>query len=226
MGERAEVPDLAPPRFEGVVGRRPRLVERTIFKAHLDHAVVGLMDPAHGPFVHRQWWWRSQASMRAKAKRFEPRGEGFVMVRHPPSANSRAYVLLGGAPTTEIGFRLPSLRWEHILAGRFQILALTCLTPIDENSTLATQIVWSEHPLFFLAGPVIRLAARRFLSQDRAMVDLQSEGLKRDPTLLWIDDADAQAKWYQALKKEWMASRREGRAFRNPLAPAELRWVS
>ena len=37
--------------------------------AHIDHAVVGLMDPAHGPYVHQQWWWRSGHSMHEKAKR-------------------------------------------------------------------------------------------------------------------------------------------------------------
>ena len=55
---------------------RPRLVERRVFEAHVDHAVVGLMDPAHGPFVHRQWWWRTRASAHAKAKAFRADGRG------------------------------------------------------------------------------------------------------------------------------------------------------
>jgi phenylpropionate dioxygenase-like ring-hydroxylating dioxygenase large terminal subunit len=25
----------------------------------MDHAVVGLMDPTHAPFVHQAWWARS-----------------------------------------------------------------------------------------------------------------------------------------------------------------------
>ncbi len=32
------------------------------------------------------------------------------------------------------------------------------------------------------------------------MVNLQNQGLKYDPPLLWIDDADRQAKWYQQLQ--------------------------
>jgi phenylpropionate dioxygenase-like ring-hydroxylating dioxygenase large terminal subunit len=215
-----------PPQFPGVVGGAPKLVDRQVFAAHIDHAVVGLMDPAHGPFVHRQWWWRSRRSMHEKAKRFEPGELGFVMVRHPPSSNSRAYALLGGAPTTEIGFRLPGLRWEHILVGRRQVLALTCLTPVSETRTRITQIVWSDHPIFAVAGPLVRIGARRFLRQDGDMVDLQNQGLKYDPPLLWIDDADRQAKWYQALKREWIASRDEGRAFVNPVEAATLKWVS
>ena len=54
-------PTEPPPVFEGVVGGAPKLVDRMDFDAHIDHAVVGLMDPAHGPYVHQQWWWRSKA---------------------------------------------------------------------------------------------------------------------------------------------------------------------
>ena len=219
-------PEGSPPAFPGVVGGGPKLVLRDTFDAHIDHAVIGLMDPAHGPFVHRQWWWRTAASLHAKAKRFEPSPEGFTMVRHPPSSNSRAYALLGGEPLTEITFRLPGFRWEHITVGRRQVLALTCLTPVDDTATAITQILWSDHPAFTLLRPLVALGARRFLDQDRAMVDLQKEGLRHDAALLWIDDADRQAKWYQALKREWRASRAEGRAFVNPVIATTLEWTS
>jgi phenylpropionate dioxygenase-like ring-hydroxylating dioxygenase large terminal subunit len=219
-------PDQPPPTFPGVVGGPPKLVDRMIFEAHIDHAVVGLMDPAHGPYVHQQWWWRSAKSQHEKAKRFEPREAGFSMVRHEPSKNSRAYAILGGEPLTEITFRLPALRWEHVTVGRRQVLSLTCLTPKTDTRTQVTQIVWSDHPAFLVLKPFIGAGARAFLRQDAAMVDLQNQGLKYDPTLLWIDDADRQAKWYQQLKREWAASRREGRAFSNPVEPATLRWRS
>ena len=29
----------------------------------VDHGIIGLMDPAHGPFVHQAWWWRKRASI-------------------------------------------------------------------------------------------------------------------------------------------------------------------
>jgi phenylpropionate dioxygenase-like ring-hydroxylating dioxygenase large terminal subunit len=219
-------PDHEPPRFPGVVGGAPKLVDRLVFDAHIDQAVVGLMDPAHGPYVHRQWWWRTAGSEHDKEKRFEPREAGFAMVRHAPSSNSRAYAILGGRPETEITFRLPGLRWEHVTVGRRQVLSLTCLTPIDEARTQVTQIAWSDHPAFTLLKPVIGGMARTFLRQDADMVSLQNRGLKGSPTLLWIDDADRQAKWYQALKREWAQSRREDRPFVNPVAPATLRWRS
>ena len=219
-------PDQPPPIFPGVVGGAPKLVDKMVFDVHIDHAVVGLMDPAHGPYVHQNWWWRSAASQHDKAKTFEAREAGFAMVRHPPSKNSYAYRVLGGAPATEIVFRLPGLRYEHIQVGPRQVLSLTCLTPEAENRTRITQIMWSDHPAFTLLRPFIASGARKFLRQDAAMVNLQNQGLAYDPTLLWIDDADKQAKWYQALKREWAASRREGRAFNNPVEGGVLRWRS
>jgi len=58
------------------------------------------------------------------------------------------------------------------------------------------------------------------------MVNLQNQGLRYDPSLMWIDDADRQAKWYQQLKREWTASRREDRPFVNPVEATTLRWRS
>ena len=223
---RATGPTEAPPTFEGVVGGGPKLVERMDFEAHIDHAVVGLMDPTHGPYVHQQWWWRSAKQQLVKAKAFEPREMGFAMVRHAPSKNSRAYRILGGAPATEIVFRLPGLRWEHITVGRRQVLALTCLTPVTSSLTRITQVIWSDHPAFLLLKPLIRAATRRFLQQDGNMVNIQNQGLRYDPPLIWIDDADRQAKWYQALKKAWAAARRDDKPFVNPIEPAILRWRS
>ncbi len=225
-GEAAGEPDAPPPTFPGVVGGKPKLVDRLVMDAHIDYAVVGLMDPTHGPYVHQNWWWRSAASQHEKQKAFEPRDAGFAMVRHAPSSNSYAYRALGGAPATEITFRLPGLRWEHIEVGRRQVLALTCLTPLDDARTRITQLIWSDHPAFTLLQPFIAAAARKFLRQDGAMVDLQKPGLALDPTLLWIDDADTQAKWYQALKREWAQSRAAGRPFQNPVKPTVLRWRS
>src|SRR5580698_9952944 len=74
---------------------------------NVDHGIIGLMDPAHGPFVHRAWWWRSAASIHEKTKMFEPivdpvddpgnagRNDGFRMSAHAPSSNSLPYKILG-----------------------------------------------------------------------------------------------------------------------------------
>ncbi len=47
--------------------------------SHIDHGIIGLMDPAHGPFVHQAWFWRSKKSIHEKSKQFEPIENGFRM---------------------------------------------------------------------------------------------------------------------------------------------------
>src|SRR5215475_15928432 len=59
--------------------------------SHIDHGIIGLMDPAHGPFVHQSWFWRGRHSMHDKQKRFEPIANGFRMSPHSPSSNSAPY---------------------------------------------------------------------------------------------------------------------------------------
>lgn len=223
--KRAGDPVLPPPDFDFVPGM-PQTIERMVFECHIDHAVVGLMDPAHGPYVHQQWWWRSRKGQLEKAKPFEPRPLGFAMARHAPSKNSRAYKILGGAPSTEITFRLPGLRWEHIQIGSRSVIGLTCLTPESDNRTKITQVFYWDVPLLSLIRPLARKAARDFLKQDGDMVNLQQLGLAHNPTLLWIDDADTQAKWYHQLKKAWITAREAGVDFENPIQPTTLRWRS
>jgi phenylpropionate dioxygenase-like ring-hydroxylating dioxygenase large terminal subunit len=62
---------------------------------NIDHGIIGLMDPAHGPFVHQSWWWRARRSIYEKEKIFEPIPNGFRIRAHSPSANSAASKLLG-----------------------------------------------------------------------------------------------------------------------------------
>lgn len=174
--------------------------------------------------MHQQWWWRTTASQHEKKKRFAPSQAGFTMVRHEPSKNSKAYAILGGEPLTEITFRLPGLRWEHVTVGKKQVLALSAMTPINANKTRMNQIMWSDHWAFTALYPIIRIAARAFLRQDGFIVGVQSQGLQSNPPLMWVGDADQQARWYQQCKREWQASRAEGRAFVNPVKDTVLRW--
>lgn len=218
-------PDTAPPHFP-FANRKAALDDRLILNCHVDHAVIGLMDPAHGPYVHRQWWWRSEKSMHEKQKDFVPKDIGFSMVRHTPSANSRAYKILGGQPSTEIAFQLPGIRTEDIRVGKKTLLSFTAVTPLDKNRTEIRQIFFTDFGIFKVLSPLIGHFARTFLRQDARMVDLQQMGLAYDPTLLLIEDADTQAKWYQALKKEWAASRKENRVFKNPVKARTLKWRS
>jgi phenylpropionate dioxygenase-like ring-hydroxylating dioxygenase large terminal subunit len=212
------IPDIGAPRYA--------MVETVRFPGSIDHAVVGLMDPAHGPFVHQSWWWRSRRSIHEKAKEFVPSPWGFTMTRHAPSANSRAYRLLGGAPETEIAFRLPGIRIEHIRAGKHVLCNLTAVTPVEDGATEINHVIYWTMPWLDPLRPLLRPFVRKFLHQDRDIVALQQRGLRHAPPLLLINDADTQAKWYYRLKQEYARACDEGRDFVNPIKPRTLRWRS
>ncbi len=222
----AEEPVTTPPEMPGIGDTPPRLRESMTFSCDVDHAVIGLMDPAHGPFVHRAWWWRSESSIHEKEKAFGPTHLGFAMRDHKPSSNSFLYRLLGGEVRTEITFQLPSVRIENIKAGKHHIVGLTTVTPITESQTEVTQTFYWTLPWVSLAKPLLRSFALTFLRQDRDAVDQQQVGLAFNPRLMLIDDADMQAKWYHRLKKEWVDCRAEKRPFTNPVTETKLRWRS
>ena len=204
----------------------PRLAETMRFAAAIDDAVVGLMDPAHGPFVHDAWWWRRRRSAHEKEKAFAPSPWGFTMTRHTPSANSRAYRLLGGAPETEISFRLPSVRVEEIRAGRYRVANLTALTPLDDETTMVNHSIYWNAPWLSALKPLLRPYVRAFLRQDADIMRRQRQGLRFAPSLALIDDADTQARWYYRLKAEYRRARAEGSDFANPVTARTLRWRS
>lgn len=198
---------------------------------NVDHGIIGLMDPAHGPFVHQSWWWRSRKSIHEKEKHFEPIPEGFRMSAHTPSGNSAPYKLLGvyGEPiTTTIDFVLPNRRFESIRCGKKWFGSLTTVTPVTPSSCrIDVYAAWN----IFYAVPLVTTIAKffgaRFVKQDQDTMVEQAEGLKFNPSLMLIDDADKPAKWYFALKQERLRSRLEGREFRHPIeGPTTLHWRS
>ncbi len=205
---------------------RPKFFKVVNFPCHIDHAVIGLMDPAHGPYVHKSWFWRNEKNMHEKRKQFGPVDYGFQMIRHKPSINSKAYKIFGGAPTTEINFSLPSVRVEHVMVGQKNFISYTALTPVTDNLTRVSQMAYWDLGWLGLVSPLIRGFAHVFLGQDQRAVTLQQEGLKYDPSLMLIKDADTQAKWYYGLKEELLKSRSENRTFLNPVKETELRWRS
>lgn len=222
----SDAPESSPPKIPLAGNPIPRLRETQIFRCAMDHAVVGLMDPAHGPFVHQAWYWRSRHSIHEKTKKFAPSLRGFSMVAHRPSSNSFAYRILGGDVSTEIRFELPGVRFEHIRAGKNEVVGLTTCTPIDDITTEVTQTFYWNRAWLGLLKPAFRPFMRAFLGQDRAMVELQREGLRFNPRLMFIQDADVPAMWYQRLKKAWMQSVENGAEFVNPVPEATLRWRS
>jgi phenylpropionate dioxygenase-like ring-hydroxylating dioxygenase large terminal subunit len=215
-----------PPLIPEIGERSANLFESVRVPAAIDHAVVGLMDPAHGPFVHRAWWWRSRHSIHEKSKAFAASPYGFTMLRHPPSSNANAYRLLGGRPETEITFRLPSTRIEHIRIGARFVASLTAVTPLSDSVAEVNHAIYWNLPWLGLLSPFLRPFVKAFLNQDRRVMVMQQKGLRHDPPLMLINDADTQARWYLRLKAEYLRARAENRDFVNPVKDRVLRWRS
>jgi phenylpropionate dioxygenase-like ring-hydroxylating dioxygenase large terminal subunit len=207
----------------------------TQLEAHLpcsiDHGIIGLMDPAHGPFVHQSWWWRGRRSIHEKKKVFEPIANGFRMKAHSPSANSAPYKLLGvyGKPiTTTIAFELPNIRREEIRCGDYWFSSQTTVTPeTPDRCRIDFVAAWNLFRWVPFLTPVLRLFGNRFIGQDQRTMEQQAEGLKHDPSLMLIDDADRPAKWYFQLKKGYIESKQTGTPIAHPMdGPVTLGWRS
>jgi phenylpropionate dioxygenase-like ring-hydroxylating dioxygenase large terminal subunit len=220
------VPEL--PKF----GPRFRSAHLTAdLPCNVDHGIIGLMDPAHGPFVHQAWWWRKRASIHEKEKHFEPIPEGFRMSTHAPSGNSAPYKLLGvyGEPiTTTIDFILPNRRFETIRCGDKWFSSLTTVTPTVANACrIDVYAAWNIFYAIPFVTSIAKFFGKRFVAQDQLTMIQQAEGLKYDPSLMLIDDADRPAKWYFALKQARLDAGKAGEAARHPMSgPVTLRWRS
>jgi phenylpropionate dioxygenase-like ring-hydroxylating dioxygenase large terminal subunit len=199
----------------------------------VDHGIIGLMDPAHGPFVHQAWWWRTRDSIHEKQKAFEPIEHGFRMSAHTPSSNSAPYKLLklyanADSITTTIDFTLPNRRWETIRAGKYWFSSLTTVTPITRSQCRIDVVAaWNLFRWLPFGPELLKFVFAKFVEQDRKTMENQSEGLKYNPHLMLIDDADRPAKWYFQLKQAWLDARSTGAEFRHPMAdPVTLKWRS
>jgi len=211
------------------LGDRFQLHVTMRFPCNIDLAVVGLMDPAHGAFVHRSAVWRSEASIHEKRKSFSPLSGrlGWRMDKHRASSNSRAYRLfLGGTPETEITYTMPSVRVEHASTGRFTYCGLTACTPVTADQTDVHHVMYWNVPGGAALRPLVRGVAHRFLDQDRRAVIAMAEGLAFSPPTMLVRDADTQTRWYLQLKREWLSAAAEGRAAHNPITPTTLTWRS
>lgn len=237
-GGRTSLPDEIPS-----VPRVPTFTDKYVL-THLsaelpcsvDHGIIGLMDPAHGPFVHQSWWWRSRASIHEKQKHFEPIPNGFRMSAHAPSSNSAPYKLMklsgaraGDRVETTIDFVLPNVRFETVRCGTAWFSTLTTVTPIAASyCRIDVRAAWN---IFRWATPLVlplgRFFGKKFIRQDQLTMEQQAEGLRHNPNLMLIDDADRPAKWYFALKHAWLDSRRSGLPMQHPIpGPVTLKWRS
>jgi phenylpropionate dioxygenase-like ring-hydroxylating dioxygenase large terminal subunit len=228
-------PDAPPPSAPELPTFSPRYQSAHLWAdlpCGVDQAIIGLMDPAHGPFVHQAWWWRSRRSIREKQKQFEPIPNGFRMSPHAPSANSAPYKILklitGEPATTMIDFVLPNQRFEQIRAGRYWLSSRTTVTPIRSDlCRLDFCAAWNILTWFPIVSFIIHVLGPRFIGQDAEVIQKQSLGLAYEDRMMLVDDADRQARWYFELKDAYLKSQSIGAAMQHPISgPVTLRWRS
>lgn len=227
MGDQVdELPQI--PRAPGLAGYSYGKTTTTLhLPNHIDYNVVALIDTAHVPYVHNAWWWRSSRTPHEKKKTYVPTETGWTMLRHQPRGDSILFKLFGRFIETEIGFRLPGCRIEHIqFGGRTIISGITALTPIDDNNTeLNHTTYWTLPWISPFVTPLINYLVKEFLSQDRRIALRQSLRLKGNPQLsVTVGDSGMPGRWYFFLKKEWNESRAKKRPFVNPIKETTLRW--
>ena len=217
-----------PPTLPDIGERAPAVSIAMDFACSIDDAALGLMDPTHAAYVHTSWWWRKNPrKVRLKEKSYVPHGAGFRMERLVlGDKGSKPYRLLGRNTSTEITFELPSVRVEHVKGDRHSVISLTAITPQTEKLCEVHQRIYWTLPGLGIVRPFVRHFARIFLGQDRDVVVKQQEGLAHKPSLMLVDDADTQAKWYHRLKQEYVKAQEENRPFQNPVEPRVLRYQS
>jgi phenylpropionate dioxygenase-like ring-hydroxylating dioxygenase large terminal subunit len=232
FAKRSEAPDAAP-QIEKFSGKYKFAYLTAEMPVSVDHGIIGLMDPAHGPFVHQAWWWRTQHSIHEKRKNFEPIRNGFRMSAHTPSSNSAPYKLLrlyadADSITTTIDFVLPNIRTETIRAGKYWFSSLTTVTPITRNlCRIDVAAAWNIFRWIPFGPALLKFVFAKFVEQDRRTMEMQAEGLKHNPHLMLIDDADRPAKWYFQLKAAYLEAKRTGVAMKHPMSgPVTLKWRS
>jgi phenylpropionate dioxygenase-like ring-hydroxylating dioxygenase large terminal subunit len=228
----SEAPDAAP-LIEKFSGKYKFAYLTAEMPVSVDHGIIGLMDPAHGPFVHQAWWWRSQHSIHEKRKNFEPIPNGFRMSAHTPSSNSAPYKLLrlyadADSITTTIDFVLPNIRTETIRAGKYWFSSLTTVTPITRNlCRIDVTAAWNIFRWIPFGPELLKVVFAKFVEQDRRTMEMQAEGLRHNPHLMLIDDADRPAKWYFQLKAAHLEAKRTGAEMKHPMSgPVTLKWRS
>ncbi|MBH0183509.1 MAG: aromatic ring-hydroxylating dioxygenase subunit alpha [Nitrospira sp.] len=204
--DRCPKPSVPPPSLPAPADGSPMVSVRRSAEAKVrwDFAVDSLMDPAHVPFVHHNYFRRREAA-RKKDKVFTRLPLGFRTISQnvllPDTFIFRALSLRLGSATTTVDFVLPGIhseRWE--IGARFASVMLVATPLTDERSRFDICVGWN-----FLRGvPVgglVRRTLKTILGQDRDVLELQEQGFGRQGSMLLNLESDTLAVWYRQLKK-------------------------
>ena len=144
---------------------------------------------------------------------------------HRLREGANPYRLLGRQVQIEVSVLLPGLRIEHIQGSRHSAAVLAAVTPISADTTDVHYCVYWTPRWLAPLRPIAGWMARDFLRQDLDMAAKLAKG-PATPPMVFVGDPDTQIAWLIKLKREYLSSQVEGRAFINPLSPATLHWKS
>ncbi|MBP7148754.1 MAG: aromatic ring-hydroxylating dioxygenase subunit alpha [Acidobacteria bacterium] len=112
-----------------------------------------------------------------------------------------------------------TVRVAYTFGERWSVIGTQFCTPLDEGTTrVFVHVAWSLGWLTRWAGWGVRMAGRRILAQDLAVLDVQGEQLRRLGREFCSIPADTAA--------HWIASYRRHRAAGDPLPPAREKRVT
>jgi len=101
------------------------------------------------------------------------------------------------------------------------------VTPVTASTCRIDVIAaWNVFYHVPLVAPIAKFFGAKFVRQDQVTMIQQAEGLRHNPSLMLIDDADKPAKWYFALKQARLDAA-AGVAPKHPMeGPVDLHWRS
>ena len=137
---------------------------------------------------------------------------------HPVRQFARIPRCWGGAPETEIVFRLPSIRIEQIRAGRYSVGSLTAITPIDARRTEINHCVYWTAPWLTALKPFCGSRAR-LLRPGPCDHGAPAAGLTLRPTVDLDRRRRHPSKMVLRLGANIAGLCAEGRPFENPIEP-------
>ena len=127
------------------------------------------------------------------------------MSAHAPSGNTAPYKLLGvygAAGGDDHRFRAaqPAHRDDPL---RRQVVLEPDHGHPGDRATCRIDVVAAWNVFYYVpfVTPIAKFFGAKFVRQDQVTMIQQAEGLKHNPSLMLIDDADKPAKWYFALKQ-------------------------
>jgi phenylpropionate dioxygenase-like ring-hydroxylating dioxygenase large terminal subunit len=196
-----------------------------------DPMLALLVDPAHGPFVHRRWWSLARllfgTFVEESETLYEPIPFGFRESVSSPVPDRWSQRLAGATEMhVEADIVLPGTRSGTVRFGKFWVTALVTVTPVTATRCRVDQrVAWAVLYWMPFAATIMKFLFWAFFIQDRRAMARQAEGLGRLRRPMFVADADRPARWYAEIKGAFVNARRGFNEFQHPVpGPVTLRW--